>query len=874
MSQQKSTLYSPATPLAHGQNMLLKAYLDRVYFKDAQDPTSLTSEIPEYQDLAQKTLTDIQIAYTENPFITEKEIKSLIDKRLPKELYQGYDDHYHTSLDLGAKLTKNQEKSIKNILFEVKKRMELGLFHNEEKNTLEITAKTDDDFFTLNKIAKHLRSSIMNNKLIKKPEASDLVIQHFNDEHLFLNVKAKQTQRKKQKERENTDRIISHKTIQLDNTEAIASHLITVDEDTISPLEALNKYHIYAHVLNEEHTPNKIKVLIPEWKDASDQRNNLIQQFTQATFQNIHSTVTQEKAKEIDLKIIEEIAEKTYRDIYHKDTQQIIKKHGNTLSGVITEKHSKYYFQPSLDGVGAFSIPQKEIITNGQIVTVEFTEDQEQISTITASKANINQPDGFFQLSTSEQNLRESFPDNVLENISLEVPQPSEHRQDMRDIPFITIDPASARDFDDAIYVEENKSGWTAWVAIADVSHYIPPESELYEEAFKRGSSIYLTDRVIPMLPEQLSNNLCSLRPDEDRAALVSKINIDKEGNITESCFSRALIKSRQRLEYDQVQAMIDNVDNNQEPSDLYNSHLGHMRNVYKVLNSARKQRKALELSTASQQTHEDSSGELNTKIDEHNESHGIIEELMLASNTCAINTLIEHNSPLIARVHGLPSAEKLKEHRQSLKNIGIEIPNTKLDLKDQMIDILNQAANMNDQEKENQVKGILIRSQAKAFYSDKLSGHFALQLDAYTHQTSPIRRLTDLHIHYLLNEALNLGDAYRLTATMRDNLQTVAKQASITERIADGIERSTTQRKNTEWVQENLSKTFNAVVTKKDDTYIHFKISGKEIRGRVNRNITNKSNKETKDYDVLDNIKVRATNANSITGIIQFKVA
>lgn len=546
-----------------------------------------------------------------------------------------------------------------------------------------------------------------------------------------------------------------------------------------------------------------------------------------------------------------------------------------TVAGVIREHKGKYKFKPSLEGVGSFVIGAEAGLKAGDIVTVKLDLETRSYEKIIEHLGNIHDDAGLSILSAAEAGIPQGFPEDIMDGVPpLDVPEPSEHRQDMRDIPFITIDPPTAKDFDDAIYVEENADGWEVKVAIADVTHYMHPETKLFEEAYKRGNSTYLPDLTIPMLPEALSNNICSLRPDEDKACMVMTMQIDHEGEIVKKRCERGLMRSRARFNYDEVQDALEGT-HNQETQAFYNTHIIPAYNVYRALLKAKEQRGALNFNSPEQRL-DMTDGDEKITLEVQNASHGIIEELMISANISAINLLREKNTPFIARVHGLPNEQVLKKFGPELSKLGIEMPAETIAVEDRVRDILKQAEGLPT---EDDVRRLLVRCQDKAKYSSELSEHFALKLEAYTHKTSPIRRMTDWYIHALLNEACGLKDGAKLTDEMKKHIGEAAEQFSMTERRSAEAERKTSMRLAARWVEKHLQEEFNATVTHANDNGVFIRVADTalEVKSFIPADELNKSFSSSAHsnahYKPGKPVKIRPVEADEVTGIIKFKM-
>ncbi|MBI1206226.1 MAG: ribonuclease R [Azospirillum sp.] len=367
-------------------------------------------------------------------------------------------------------------------------------------------------------------------------------------------------------------------------------------------------------------------------------------------------------------------------------------------------------------------------------------------------------------------------------------------RVDLRSLPLVTIDGADARDFDDAVWAEPDAAvpgGWHLVVAIADVAFYVAPGSALDRAAFDRGNSAYFPDRVVPMLPEALSNHLCSLRPGEDRACLAAHLWIDGDGQLHRHRFERGLMRSVARLTYEQVQTARDgHPDALTRP--LLEPVIAPLYAAFTVLEAARRRRGTLDLDLPERQIRLDDAGQV-AAITERSryDSHRLIEEFMIAANVAAAESLEAAGEPCVYRVHDRPSPEKLEALAEFLDSLGLGSPKGQVVKPSQFAQILKKTAGTPEYPLINEV---ILRTQAQAVYSPDNLGHFGLALRRYAHFTSPIRRYADLVVHRALIRAHRLGPggldddgAARLTET--------AQHISITERRAAAAERDATDR-------------------------------------------------------------------------------
>ncbi len=412
-----------------------------------------------------------------------------------------------------------------------------------------------------------------------------------------------------------------------------------------------------------------------------------------------------------------------------------------------------------------------------------------------------------------EAGLHEGFLDKVLaETKDLKVP-PLEtkkfKREDLRDIPLVTIDGADARDFDDAVFAEKTNEGYHLIVAIADVAHYVKHGSSLDHEAYRRGNSTYFPDRVVPMLPEALSNDLCSLRPHEDRASMGFHLNIDHNGKLINFKVFRALIKSHARLTYEQVQAAKDGLaDDVTLP--LMNNVINPLYDAYAILDKARQKRGALDLDLPERRIVIDEKGKM-TGVEKRDrlDAHKLIEEFMILANVAAAKALEAKNAPCVYRIHDRPSTEKLDSAREFLESFGLTLAQGGIAKPSQINQILTKAADM---EYSQLISTIILRTQSQAIYSAENIGHFGLALERYAHFTSPIRRYADLLVHRSLIKAYHLGEG-GLTDEEMVSLEERADHISKTERISSDAERSAVDRFTAAWMSERIGAEFTGKI-------------------------------------------------------------
>lgn len=385
-------------------------------------------------------------------------------------------------------------------------------------------------------------------------------------------------------------------------------------------------------------------------------------------------------------------------------------------------------------------------------------------------------------------------------------------RQDMRGIPLVTIDGADARDFDDAVFAEpdpspDNEGGWHMVVAIADVSYYVTPGSPLDREAYKRGNSTYFPDRVVPMLPEALSNDICSLRPHEPRACMAAHMWIDSAGHLIKFKFVRGLMQSHARLTYEQVQAAVDETpDTDIEP---LMAHIENLYGCFRTLLAARKKRGALDLDLPERKAVIDfETGEISAIVPRKRlDSHMLIEEFMVLTNVAAAMALEEKNAPCVYRVHDKPDSAKIDAAADFLASFDIHLDKGAVMTPKRMNVILEKAKDTDESEL---VSMMVLRSQSQAVYSPDNLGHFGLALDKYAHFTSPIRRYADLLVHRSMVTAWRLPGGGGLQDEDARLLGQMAEHISDTERRSMLAERDAMDRYTSLFLQDRVGNSFS----------------------------------------------------------------
>ncbi|HEX2136808.1 MAG TPA: ribonuclease R [Microvirga sp.] len=408
------------------------------------------------------------------------------------------------------------------------------------------------------------------------------------------------------------------------------------------------------------------------------------------------------------------------------------------------------------------------------------------------------------------------FPPEVLKEAEAAQPASLDGREDWRDLPLVTIDPADAKDHDDAVHAApdrdpRNAGGFVVTVAIADVAAYVRPGSGLDREALERGNSVYFPDRVVPMLPERISNDLCSLRPHEDRPALAVRIVVGPDGVRKRHSFHRVMMRSAAKLSYQQAQAAVDG-----RPDDvtapLRDTILRPLWAAYAALKRARDVREPLFLDLPERKIVLKPDGTVDRIfVPERLEAHRLIEEFMIQANVAAAEVLEKADSDLIYRVHDEPSLEKMRSFGEVLASIGIKLPKQGA-LKPALFNRILEA--VEGSEHQLFINEVVLRSQSQAEYSAENYGHFGLNLRRYAHFTSPIRRYADLVVHRALIRALKLGpDGLPASTTLQD-LAEVSARISLAERRAMAAERETIDRLIAHHLAEQIGAAFEGQIS------------------------------------------------------------
>lgn len=414
-----------------------------------------------------------------------------------------------------------------------------------------------------------------------------------------------------------------------------------------------------------------------------------------------------------------------------------------------------------------------------------------------------------------QHGIPDSFPDDVMAQADAASPVGLEGREDLRDLPLITIDPSDARDHDDACYAHpdedpKNEGGHVVWVAIADVAAYVTPGSALDHEARKRGNSTYFPDRVVPMLPDRLSGDLCSLHEGVPRTCIAVRMVLDAKGAKISHSFHRGLMRSPASLHYEEVQDAIDGRPNDRTVP-LLEPVLEPIYAAYAALKKARAERQPLDLDLPERRIELDPDGTVKSvNFKDRLDAHRLIEEFMVLANVAAAETLIEKKTPLLFRIHEEPSIAKLDALRETAQAAGYTLGKGQVLHTRHLNKLLNDAAGTDDAEL---INISTLRSMTQAYYGPAHIGHFGLALRSYAHFTSPIRRYADLIVHRALITAHGWGRD-GLTPHDIEDIEQTGAHISDTERRSMVAERDTTDRYLAAYLSERVGNEFSGRIS------------------------------------------------------------
>ena len=416
------------------------------------------------------------------------------------------------------------------------------------------------------------------------------------------------------------------------------------------------------------------------------------------------------------------------------------------------------------------------------------------------------------------EGIEEKFPNEVLQEldkIDEDFSDELENRKDLRHLDIITIDGSDAKDLDDAVYVEKTEDGYKLFVSIADVSYYVRENTELDTEALKRGNSIYLVDRVIPMLPRKLSNNLCSLNPNEDKLAFTVEMDLDKRGKVIKNDFYKSVIKSKYRMTYENVNIILEKNEESEEYRNLYDKYrkidemLKNMLELSKIIRSNKKRRGSIDFELP----------EIKVVLDENKavkdivlrsrgEAERIIEDFMVIANETVAEKLFWEEIPAIYRVHEDPDKAKVQALNETLIKFGYSLKGLEEIHPGKFQNIIERTTGLPEGYL---IHKLILRAMQRARYANKNLGHFGLASKYYLHFTSPIRRYSDLIVHRMLGRSIEKFMSEKEKAKYGANFEAIASSISRTERVADKLEEDSVKIKLIEYMQDKIGQVYVA---------------------------------------------------------------
>ncbi len=486
--------------------------------------------------------------------------------------------------------------------------------------------------------------------------------------------------------------------------------------------------------------------------------------------------------------------------------------------GRLQSRHGVYFVVAEDKRISQeFMVPPDQIGTAkaGQVVTVELiaqpARHSQPVARVVELLGDYGDPGMEIEIALRKHSLPHVFPREVEKLAAKYAPvvgaRDCKGRLDLRGLPLVTIDGETARDFDDAVYCKTHgRSEFRLIVAIADVSHYVKPGDALDLEAKERGNSVYFPRQVIPMLPEHLSNGLCSINPDVDRLCMACDMTIDAQGNITDYSFHEAVMRSHARLTYTIVAAMLANKNAGTPEQQQLLPQLNNLYTLFSKLVKARAKRGAIDFETTETEIIFNEQRKIERIVPvKRNDAHRVIEECMLAANVCASDFLSAHDQPMLFRVHEGPTPEKLTALREFLGSFGFDLGGGN---KPHAKDYAALLAKVRDRPDAQLLQTVMLRSLKQAVYSPKNAGHFGLAYESYTHFTSPIRRYPDLLVHRAIKAVL------AKTRYEPGDWVALGEQCSMTERRADEATRDVTNWLKCYYMQDKVGESFNGSVS------------------------------------------------------------
>ncbi len=544
-----------------------------------------------------------------------------------------------------------------------------------------------------------------------------------------------------------------------------------------------------------------------------------------------------------DDRVVARVADVDHRGRREGRIVEVLERNTQYVVGRLLEDAGVHVVVPDFKRIGKdILIPPEELngAEAGQMVSAELIEQPSKhrppVGRIAEILGDHMAPGMETDVAIRTHGIPAEWPDEVLretKRLPEEVRERDlEGRKDLRKLPLVTIDGADARDFDDAVLAKRTPSGWKLYVCIADVSHYVRPDSPLDEEARLRGTSVYFPSRVVPMLPEKLSNGLCSINPDVDRLCMCCELLIKKDGSVLRSTFYPAVMRSHARLIYDDVAAML--IDGDKALKKKYSGlfpHLKELHALYRVLLKRRQARGAIDFDTVETRFEFDDQKKVERVVPVvRNEAHRIIEECMLAANVAAANFLLKRKLPVVFRNHEGPKPEKLEALRTFLNELGIPLGGGDKPQAKDYAEVLKQAEGRPDY---HLIQTVLLRSMSQAVYGTENLGHFGLAFPAYTHFTSPIRRYPDLMVHRGIKHLLSGGNADDFDYSPTE-LALIAETSSAAERRADEATRDVSDWLKCEFMQDHLGEEFDGIISSVTSFGLFVRLDDLNLEGLV----------------------------------------
>lgn len=564
------------------------------------------------------------------------------------------------------------------------------------------------------------------------------------------------------------------------------------------------------------------------------------------------------------------------------------------LSGIIVEDAGTQFFLPdSMSKTPVRIIPGDTVYQTGDKVLAQIAfrgrRHAEHKAKIIFSFGSALRASSCSEAIIAESGVVPEFPENVLHEAKKLAAagvwaDDYKDRLDLRDQIIFTIDSAESKDLDDAVSIERTADGYTLGVHIADVSHYVRGNSPLDKEALERGTSIYYADKVIPMLPKELSNGICSLNPNEDRLTFSAVMNLTKDGILKDFRFAKSVIRSRVKGVYSEINSLLDNTadDTIREKYSGLEDTIKIMDELADILIANRKRRGAPEIETTESKLIINNDICEGVKPRTRGKSEMIIEEFMLTANEAAARLAREKEVPFVYRVHESPSPEKISDLKDGLRRLNVEIPSFSEAKPVHLAQILENAK---DKPVYSVVNMMTLRSMAKAKYEPEPKGHFGLALEDYAHFTSPIRRYPDLAIHRILSDIVNGADREWLDKRYSGFVQRASQRSTETEIRAMNIERDCEDCYKAEYMQQHLGEVFEGLISSVTEFGFYVELPD-TIEGLVHVNSLPEGNYiydgyfsladeySSTTFTVGDRVRVMVAGANVNSGKIDFEIA